>query len=157
MTIPEAARLVIQAGAIGRGGEILLLDMGDPVRIVDLAADMVRLSGLEVGRDIEIEFTGLRPGEKLFEELHVNGETHLPTPHPKITVVDHKRRDAADIVTSARQLDQLADGHPEQIVDLLRQIVPEYGQSRHAGRVVATRLPAATLHELPSAEPAVVP
>ena len=70
MTIPEAAQLVIQAGAMGQGGEIFVLDMGEPVRIVDLAADMIRLSGLRVGEDIEIQFTGLRPGEKLYEELH---------------------------------------------------------------------------------------
>ncbi len=83
MTIPEAARLVIQAGAIGRGGEILLLDMGDPVRILDLATDMIRLSGLEVGCDIEIEFVGLRPGEKLSEELHVLGENRIRAPYNK--------------------------------------------------------------------------
>ncbi len=73
MTIPEAAQLVIQAGAMGQGGEIFVLDMGEPVRIVDLAADVIRLSGLRVGEDIEIEFTGLRPGEKLYEELHRRG------------------------------------------------------------------------------------
>ena len=78
MTIPEAARLVIQAGAIGEAGQILLLDMGEPARIVDMAADMISLSGLRPGEDIAIEFTGLRPGEKLFEELHLPGERPSP-------------------------------------------------------------------------------
>ncbi len=87
MTIPEASQLVIQAGTIGNGGEILVLDMGEPVRIIDLATDMVRLSGLEVGRDIEIVFIGLRPGEKLFEELHYADAKYLPTRHPKILVL----------------------------------------------------------------------
>ncbi len=126
MTIPEAARLVIQAGAIGKAGEILLLDMGDPVRIVDLAADMIRLSGLQVGRDVEIEFTGLRPGEKLFEELHVAGESRLPTRHPKIAAVDRKRRDGVALVHAIERLLRLADDQPQLIVELLRQIVPEY-------------------------------
>jgi len=126
MTIPEAARLVIQAGAIGQGGEILTLDMGDPVRIVDLATDMIRLSGLEAGRDVEITFTGLRPGEKLYEELHAVGETHLPTRHPKITVVDRRRRDPKQVVGAIRFLLQLAESQPELIVETLGQIVPEY-------------------------------
>jgi len=129
MTIPEAARLVIQAGAIGNGGEILSLDMGDPVRIVDLARDMIRLSGLEADVDVEIAFVGLRPGEKLFEELHARGETRLPTCHPKITVADRTRQDPAAVVRSIRRLLQLADEDPEAIVGLLRQIVPEYDRS----------------------------
>ena len=87
MTIPEAAQLVLQAGAMGQGGEIFVLDMGEPVRIVDLARDLIRLSGLAEGREIEIVFTGLRPGEKLYEELYDAGEERLPTPHPKIFAV----------------------------------------------------------------------
>jgi len=141
MTIPEAARLVIQAGAIGQGGEILLLDMGEPVRIVDLAADMIRLSGMEVGRDIEIKFTGLRPGEKLFEELHVRGENHLPTRHPKITVVDRMPRDAKGLMCAAQRLVELADEDPAQIVPLLRQIVPQYEPSRQ-DQIRASRIAA---------------
>ncbi len=151
MTIPEAARLVIQAGAIGRSGEILSLDMGDPVRIVDLAGDMVRLSGLKLGQDIEIEFSGLRPGEKLFEELHVHGEKHLPTPHPKITVADRKRRDAAVVRRSIEQLVQRADEYPESVVEMLKRIVPEYNRFRHAGRVISARLPGPVLTEQPTA------
>ncbi len=84
MTIPEAVQLVLQASAIGRGGEIFVLDMGEPVKIVDLASDLIRLSGLEVGADIDIQFSGLRPGEKLAEELFLDAEHVTPTDHPKI-------------------------------------------------------------------------
>jgi len=132
MTIPEAARLVIQAGAIGNAGEILLLDMGEPIRIVDLAADMIRLSGLKVGEDVEIKITGLRPGEKLFEELHVEGEKHLPTRHPKIVVADRERRDRSAILRSIEQLGRLADQDPAAIVQQLRQMIPEYLPSHQA-------------------------
>jgi FlaA1/EpsC-like NDP-sugar epimerase len=85
MTIPEAVRLVMQAGALGRGGEIFVLDMGEPVRVIDLAREMIRLSGLEPDRDIEIQIVGLRPGEKLHEKLFNDGETVGVTIHPKIT------------------------------------------------------------------------
>lgn len=145
MTIPEAARLVIQAGAIGRDGEILLLDMGEPVRILDLATDMIRLSGLQAGKDIEVEFTGLRPGEKLFEELHVRGEKQLPTPHPKIALAEHKHRDFAAVGGSIERLLQLPDDHPELIIPLLQQIVPEYAQSQpteEPDQVITARFPA---------------
>jgi FlaA1/EpsC-like NDP-sugar epimerase len=85
MSIPEAAQLVLQAGVMGRGGEIFVLDMGEPVRIVDLARDMVRLSGLDEN-DVKIVFTGLRPGEKLYEEVLADDEQTLPTPHPKLRI-----------------------------------------------------------------------
>ena len=84
MTIPEAVQLVLQAGALGQGGEVFVLDMGEPVKIVDLATDLIRLSGLEVGADIEIRFTGTRPGEKLYEELFFSSENAIPTGHPKV-------------------------------------------------------------------------
>ena len=84
MTIPEAAQLIIQAGAIGSGGDVFVLDMGDPVKIVDLAHNMIRLSGLEPETDVAIEFIGPRPGEKLEENLWGEGETPEPTTHPKI-------------------------------------------------------------------------
>jgi FlaA1/EpsC-like NDP-sugar epimerase len=86
MTIPEASQLVLQAGALGAGGEIFILDMGEPVKILDLAEDMVRLSGLQPYEDVEIVFTGARPGEKLFEELEITGENLLKTQHPKIFI-----------------------------------------------------------------------
>jgi FlaA1/EpsC-like NDP-sugar epimerase len=128
MTIPEAARLVVQAGAIGQSGQILVLDMGEPVRIVDLAADMIRLSGLRVGEDIDIEFTGLRPGEKLYEELHIPGEQRLPTCHPKIILADHKPAEHARIVEVIDELERLAVQNPEVIVAQLAAIVPEYSR-----------------------------
>ena len=128
MTIPEASRLVIQAGAIGQSGQILLLDMGQPVRIVDLAADMIRLSGLRVGQDIALEFVGLRPGEKLYEELHISGEQLAPTCHPKIIVADHKPASVDDLRGTIDQLEQLAEKTPDAIVDLLEQIVCGYGR-----------------------------
>jgi FlaA1/EpsC-like NDP-sugar epimerase len=85
MTIPEAAGLVLQAATLATSaGEVFLLDMGEPVRIVDLANEMIRLSGLEPGRDIEVVFTGVRPGEKLFEELRYDEESSEPTAHPKV-------------------------------------------------------------------------
>lgn len=86
MTIPEAVQLVLQAASLGEGGEIFALDMGEPIRIVDLAQDLIRLSGLQVGRDIDIEFTGLRPGEKLYEEVFVPGEAYERTTSEKIFV-----------------------------------------------------------------------
>src|SRR2546423_13228129 len=84
MTIPEAVQLVLQAAALGRGSEVFLLDMGAPVKTVDLACDLIRLSGLRVGVDIEIKFTGMRPGEKLYEEMFFTGENVLDTEHPKV-------------------------------------------------------------------------
>ncbi len=93
MTIPEAVQLVLQAAALGHGGEVFVLDMGQPVRIVDLARDLIRLSGLEPEHDIEIRFTGLRPGEKLFEELFAADEEYGRTQHEKIFVAQNGRRD----------------------------------------------------------------
>jgi FlaA1/EpsC-like NDP-sugar epimerase len=84
MTIPEAVQLVLQAGALGRGGEVFLLDMGEAIRIVDIATDLIRLSGLTVGTDIEIKFTGMRPGEKLYEEMFFSAENVITTDHPKV-------------------------------------------------------------------------
>ena len=86
MTIPEACRLVLEAGTMGKGGEIFIFDMGEPVKIADLAKRMIELSGLQVDKDIEIKYTGLRPGEKLYEELLSNKENTKETPHEKIRV-----------------------------------------------------------------------
>ncbi len=141
MTIPEASRLVIQAGAIGQSGQILVLDMGEPVRIVDLAADMIRLSGLRVGEDIAIQFTGLRPGEKLYEELHIPGERLLPTCHPKIIVADHRPARVDNICTAIAELERLGRETPEAIADELKRIV--YGYSGEGQRPAPKQLAAA--------------
>ncbi|MBI4790789.1 MAG: polysaccharide biosynthesis protein, partial [Chloroflexi bacterium] len=86
MTIPEAVQLVLQAATLGKGGEVFVLDMGKPIKIVDLARDLIRLSGLEEGQDIDIVFTGLRPDEKMFEELYISDEKFTQTGHEKIFV-----------------------------------------------------------------------
>lgn len=130
MTIPEAAQLVIQAGAIGKGGQILLLDMGKPVRIVDLAADMIQLSGLRVGEDIAMDFVGLRPGEKLYEELYSSDERRLPTCHPKIIVADHKPTEPEVIARTIDRLGRIAQHAPDNVVDGIRELLPEYRGSR---------------------------
>jgi FlaA1/EpsC-like NDP-sugar epimerase len=127
MTIPEAAQLTLQAGAIGQGGEIFLLDMGEPVKIVDLARELITLSGLRPGEDIDIVFTGVRPGEKLFEELSIRGEDVAATPHPKIGIWKRRPEDHATVCRAIEDLARLArDGDAAAIRWRLRQIVPEY-------------------------------
>jgi FlaA1/EpsC-like NDP-sugar epimerase len=108
MTIPEAAQLVLQASALGQNGEIYILDMGEPVRILDLARDLIRLSGLEPEVDIPIEFTGMRPGEKLFEELMTTEEMQSKTEHDKIFVAKPSVFDAARLDTVIAQLTDAA-------------------------------------------------
>jgi FlaA1/EpsC-like NDP-sugar epimerase len=124
MTIPEAASLVVQAGAIGGEGEILVLDMGEPVRILDLARNMIRLSGKEPDRDVPIEFVGARPGEKLHEELWGADEEVRPTSHPKILRV---KRAGADPAVLGRELDTLEtlveNGETLEVVARLRGLV----------------------------------
>jgi FlaA1/EpsC-like NDP-sugar epimerase len=126
MLIPEAAQLVIQAGAMGRGGEVFVLDMGEPVRILDLAEDMIRLSGLRVGDDVEIRFTGLRPGEKLFEELYGSRENHVRTTHPKIMAATGAPRKLLQVIYDIGRLEEslLAPNH--DLRNLLREIIPPY-------------------------------
>ena len=126
MMIPEASQLVIQAGAMGKGGEIFVLDMGEPVRIYDLAQDMVRLSGLKLNEDIEIRFSGIRPGEKLYEELHCSGEQHLPTAHSKIMVANSQPQARMTIQRHVERLCNLSDLAPEQIMTELQNVVPQY-------------------------------
>lgn len=131
MTIEEASQLVLQAAGIGRGGEIFVLDMGEPVKIVDLARDLITLSGLRVGDDIEIVFTGAQPGEKLFEELSVAEEKADKTRHPKIFV---GRIAPQPLEWLAGELDRLGDLVNDQVSDArarsaLGRLVPEYGES----------------------------
>ena len=128
MTIPEAVQLVIQAAALGQGGEIFVLDMGEQMRVVDLATELVRLSGLEPGRDIEIVFTGPRPGEKLSEELFANGEEPRPTQHKKILVAyGNNTWDSEALSRHLRELETLTrEGGDSHIRAKMRDIVPEY-------------------------------
>ncbi len=132
MTIPEAVHLVLQASAMSSGGENYILDMGQPVRILDLAEDLIRLSGLEPGRDIEIVFTGIRPGEKLSEDLWDQGFAYSATAHPDIHQVD------SEIIISSEELEALVarlirlaqEGQPETIQDVLSETIP--GADIHA-------------------------
>ncbi|BAZ54068.1 polysaccharide biosynthesis protein CapD [Nostoc sp. NIES-4103] len=128
MTIPEAVQLVLQATVLGRGGEVLMLNMGEPVKIVDLAAELIRLSGYEVNKDIDIVFTGLRPGEKLFEELFVEGEEYEPTQHQKLLVVKNASRIIPDnLAVTVEQLCTAAGkNNANSISFLLSQVVAGY-------------------------------
>jgi len=126
MTIPEASQLVLQAGAMGEGGEIFILDMGEPVDILSLAEDMIRLSGFRPKEDIEIVFTGLRPGEKLFEELGRTTDLVDRTKHPKIFVGRIPPADAVDVLDAVGRLREAAHGTDEQAIrDQLEAMVPE--------------------------------
>ena len=126
MTIPEAVHLVLQAAAMGRGGEAFLLDMGEQVRIVDLAQDLIRLSGLEPGRDIEIEFTGIRPGEKLREELWEDEKVYEKTEHPDIMRSSQEAAVlGADLRTAISDLERLAqEGDTPGIIRRLQESIP---------------------------------
>lgn len=132
MSIPEAAQLVLQAGAMGRGGELFVLDMGDPVKIVDLARDMIRLSGYG-DNDVSIVFTGLRPGEKLYEEVLADEEETLSTPHPKLRVAKSRSVQEGWMESIEPELRQpvLDD---EEVRANLRRWLPEYSETGHEGR-----------------------
>lgn len=127
MTIPEACQLVLQAGTMGQGSEIFILDMGEPVKIVDLAKDLIRLSGFRVDQDVKIEFTGTRPGEKLFEELSTDQEHANKTKHPKIFIGRIEplsrlelERGLKDLLTAAEAGDGVA------VKKGLKSLVPEF-------------------------------
>ena len=127
MTIPEACCLVMEASTLGEGGEIFVFDMGEPVKILDLARNMIRLAGYTPEKDIQIVFTGLRPGEKLYEELLNKKETTIPTAHDKIMVA---RVREFDFDTVSSQVDELIDtsrlSKPFMTVKKMKQLVPEY-------------------------------
>lgn len=126
MTIPEASQLVLQAGAMGEGGEIFVLDMGEPVNILELAKDTITLSGLKPFEDVEIIFTGLRPGEKLFEELDMTGETVLKTRHPKIFIGKISAYPPAKVSEALERLKALSlNGHHKELRDFLGELLPE--------------------------------
>lgn len=155
MTIPEAVQLVLQASVIGRGGEVFMLNMGQPVKIVDLAKDLIRLSGYEVGKDIDILFTGLRPGEKLFEELFIPGEQYEPTQHEKIITV----RNASKIIPENLEpiVEALCEAARKNdynlLVFLLKKLVSEYTPGNLHANFTALTLQENTYTEIYGSEP----
>ncbi|MBP7167648.1 MAG: polysaccharide biosynthesis protein [Bacteroidia bacterium] len=127
MTISEASQLVLEAATMGKGGEIFIFDMGKPVRIDDLARKMIQLSGLELGKDIQINYTGIRPGEKLYEELLANEENTMPTHHRKIMIAKVKEYDFATVSADIHELIGLFNAqNNEAIVRKMKAIVPEF-------------------------------
>lgn len=126
MTIPEASRLVIQAAALAKGGEIFVLDMGEPVRIYDLAEKLVRLSGFEPGKDIEIKITGLRPGEKLYEELLMDDEGVIPTEHKDITVSTAEPPTPEEVDGMIEKLSEVIHGQSTDVKSCLAEVVGTY-------------------------------
>lgn len=127
MTIPEACQLVLEAGTMGEGGEVYVFDMGESIKIVDLAEKMIKLSGLELGKDIEIKITGLRPGEKLYEELLNNEENTIPTHHEKILIGKVKEYEYHTLNELIMELISLYNQqNNDAIVSKMKEIVPEY-------------------------------
>ncbi|MEN9960252.1 MAG: hypothetical protein RL045_503 [Bacteroidota bacterium] len=127
MTIPEACELVLEAATMGQGGEVFVFDMGESVKIIDLAKKMITLSGLRVEKDIEIRYTGLRPGEKLYEELLNNDENTLPTHHPKILIAEVNTPSYAYMEVATNELNHLlSSGNNNSIVAKIKEIIPEY-------------------------------
>ena len=127
MTIPEACRLVMEAATMGKGNEIFVFEMGQPVKIVDLATRMIELAGYRVGEDIEIKFTGLRPGEKLYEEVLSDKENTIPTENKKIMIAKVRRYEYTDILDSYSQFEHLS--RLVKIMDtvkLMKEVVPEF-------------------------------
>jgi FlaA1/EpsC-like NDP-sugar epimerase len=129
MTIPEASSLVLEAAVMGKGGEIFVFDMGKPVKIVDLATKMIQLTGLRPDIDIKIEFSGLRPGEKMYEELFKQSENLLPTHHPKILKAQRSDVDSRFEVMLDGLVMAAQDFEDDMVRSLVRQLVPEFRQS----------------------------
>jgi FlaA1/EpsC-like NDP-sugar epimerase len=127
MTIPEACALVLEAGSMGKGGEIFIFDMGKSVRIVDLAKRMISLSGLTLGKDIQVKFTGLRPGEKLYEELLNSKENNIPTHHPRILIAKVREYNIEQVSSGIDELIELSvSGKEREVVQKMKSIVPEF-------------------------------
>jgi FlaA1/EpsC-like NDP-sugar epimerase len=147
MTIPEAVQLVLQAAALGQGGEVFVLNMGEQIRILDLARDLISLSGLTPGKDIEIVFSGVRPGEKLYEELFGANEAHVPTAHDKIwqsqsvapPTVEELAQGIAQVLEVARREDVPA------LYDALRRLVPSFCAAEELAAPLAMLMPEAAL------------
>lgn len=126
MTIPEACQLVLEAGTMGEGGEIFVFDMGESVKIVDLAKKMIKLSGLELGKDIQIKITGLRPGEKLYEELLSNEENTMTTHHPQIYRAKMREESQEQVIRISELIEMFAKQDNMGIVKQMKMIVPEF-------------------------------
>jgi FlaA1/EpsC-like NDP-sugar epimerase len=152
MTIPEAVSLVLHASILGKGGEAFVFDMGNPIRIVDLATDLIRLSGLQPGRDIKIAYTGVRPGEKLYEELFLSSEAYQRTDHARIFVA--KSNGAIDLDCIEQTVNEMEDLAKAMdigaLVARIRALVPEY----HAAAIPTASSPARTGTLARLAEPA---
>lgn len=127
MTIPEACQLVLEAGTMGKGGEVFVFDMGEPIKITDLAKKMITLSGLREGKEIQIEYSGLRPGEKLYEELLNDNENTLPTHHPKIMCAKVITPSYGIMEVVLDELERLLyEGNDRELIEQIKNIVPEY-------------------------------
>jgi FlaA1/EpsC-like NDP-sugar epimerase len=138
MTIPEAVSLILQAGAMGEGGEIFVLDMGEPVLIKDLAEQMIKLSGKKPGQDIKIVYTGLRPGEKLFEEIFHESEDLKGTGHPKLLLAGSRQVDWQWLTSELAELEKASvNRNREMIVEHLRNVVPEYSGMNEGDKKVS--------------------
>ena len=143
MTIQEASQLVLQAFSLGKGGDVFVLDMGEPVRIADLAKNLILLSGLQPERDIEIQYIGLRPGEKMFEELNLRDEKLVPTSHPKIrSYVSHCNFDAKQIRAFLHSLQAIVDIQDvASLVLLLKELIPDYNPGSQLLRAALSTKP----------------
>ena len=152
MTIPEASQLVLQAFSMGKGGEVFVLDMADSVKIVDLAKNLILLSGLQPGRDIKIQFSGVRPGEKLYEELNMNDESLVPTSHTKIrSYVSSQNPDGAKVKAILEQLHLITeDQDVAGLVLLFKELIPDYNPG---SKLLKTVLSSKTAHASPGKIP----
>jgi FlaA1/EpsC-like NDP-sugar epimerase len=147
MTIPESVQLVLQAGTMGKGGEVFVLDMGDPVNIADLAADLIRLSGKEVGTDIEIRYSGIRPGEKLYEELFFSAELAAPTEHPKVLRARNGKLPKGVEEKFSELIEAAQEGRPDEVLRaLLTQLVPDFNPSDGGAPLTSARRAPAQTH-----------
>jgi FlaA1/EpsC-like NDP-sugar epimerase len=153
MTIPEASQLVMQAGAIGQGGEIFVLDMGEPIRILDLALEMIRRRGLTLGTDVEIEFTGTRPGEKLYEELACDNEQIRPTAHRKICVWELPPAQHRHVAAMLNRLAGVVGASRDEVVAALRACVGEYQPAGESIGKTPESTPAPAMIAMPADAP----
>ncbi len=144
MTIPEAAQLVMQAYAMGNGGEIFVLDMGNPIRIVDLAKQLILLSGLRPDDDIKIEFTGIRPGEKLYEELSTNDEETLPTHHEKIHIFTGNGSGIPNVHAMMQEFREMCAARDRNLILMLKDMVADYTPSPHVLQTLMNEAPVRT-------------